>query len=109
MLEEQCRALLRGDETIKLRRDIKAKPAKQLTRTPLRDDIDVGLWEALREKRRQLAEAQGVPPYVIFHDKTLQAMAANLPQDLVDFSRLPGVGELKLEKYGPDFLAVING
>ncbi len=109
MLEEQCRALLRGDETIKLRRDIKAKPAKQLTRTPLRDDIDVGLWEALREKRCQLAEAQGVPPYVIFHDKTLQAMAANLPQDLADFSHLPGVGERKLEKYGPDFLAVING
>lgn len=108
IIEQKSRELLRGNESIELRRDVKTKAAKKLTKTPLPDDLDVGLWEALREKRRQLAQQQGVPPYVIFHDKTLQAMAGNMPGTLDEFARLPGVGERKLEKYGSDFLAVIN-
>jgi ATP-dependent DNA helicase RecQ len=71
-------------------------------------DIDVALWEALRERRRELAEEQGVPPYVIFHDRTLQEMCTILPQNLVQFGRITGVGERKLDKYGDTFLAVIN-
>ena len=67
------------------------------------------LWEALRETRRTLAEEQGVPPYVIFHDKTLQAMAEDMPTTLDAFSRLPGVGERKRDKYGETFLKIING
>ena len=108
MLEEKCRALLKGDEHIELRKDVKRKAAKKLTKEPLPDDIDIGLWEALRETRRQFAEAQGVPPYVIFHDKTLQAMAVHLPDSLETFALLPGVGERKLEKYGQAFLDVIR-
>lgn len=109
MLEQQCRALLRGDESIALRRDAKVTVGARLTKTPLPDDIDVTLWEALREKRRELAESQGVPPYVIFHDKTLQAMAETLPTTIDEFARLPGVGERKLNKYGAAFLQVIGG
>ena len=71
-------------------------------------DVDVALWEALRERRRELAEGQGVPPYVIFHDRTVQEMCIQLPRDLPQFARLTGVGERKLEKYGPTFLQVIN-
>lgn len=107
-LEEKCRGLLRGEERIELRKDIKQKAVKKLSKIPLPDDIDVGLWEALREKRRQLAEEQGVPPYVIFHDKTLQAMTAHVPSSLAEFSRLPGVGERKLNKYGQVFLDVLE-
>lgn len=107
-LEEKCRPLLRGEETIELRRDIKQKAAKKLTKTPLPEDIDVGVWEALRECRRQLAEAQGVPPFVIFHDTTLRAMAGTMPRTLDEFSLLSGVGERKREKYGPVFLDVIR-
>lgn len=113
VLEEKCRGLLRGEETIQLRRDIIDKSSKsttkKLTKTPLPDDIDVTLWEALRETRRTLAEEQGVPPYVIFHDKTLQAMAEDMPSTLDAFSRLPGVGERKRDKYGETFLKIING
>jgi ATP-dependent DNA helicase RecQ len=107
-LEEKCRPLLRGDENIQLRRDIKRKAARQQTKTPLPADIDVALWEALREHRRELAEVQGVPPYVIFHDRTLQEMCVNLPQNLSQFGRLTGVGERKLDKYGEGFLQLIN-
>jgi ATP-dependent DNA helicase RecQ len=107
-LEEKCRALLRGEQAIQLRRDIKSKPgAAKQTRTPLPSDIDIALWEALRDCRRELAEEQGVPPYVIFHDRTLQEMCSVLPQNLTQFGCITGVGERKLEKYGAVFLRVI--
>lgn len=106
-LEEKCRALLRGDETLALRRDIKLKTVKQRTQVKLADDIDIGLWEALRECRRQFAEDQGVPPYVIFHDSALQEMCRLLPRDLQEFEMISGVGERKLQKYGPAFVRVI--
>jgi ATP-dependent DNA helicase RecQ len=108
-LEEKCRPLLRGEEQIQLRRDSARKSAaKRQTRTPLPVDIDVALWEALRDCRRELAEQQGVPPYVIFHDRTLQEMCTILPRSLSQFGRITGVGERKLEKYGQTFLQVIE-
>ena len=108
VLEEKCRPLLRGDERIELRKDKPQKAAKKLTKTPLPEDFDIGLWEALREHRRELAQAQGVPPFVIFHDSTLQAMTSLMPENLDEFSTLPGVGQRKLEKYGDTFLNVIR-
>ena len=80
----------------------------QTNKNTIPEDIDVGLWEALRECRRVFAEEQGVPPYIIFHDSTLQAMAELLPQTLDEFGLLSGVGERKREKYGPVFLEVIR-
>jgi len=107
-LEEKCRPLLRGEQDIELRRDSPQSKAKRQTKTPMPVDIDVALWEALRECRRELAEEQGVPPYVVFHDRTLQELCVSLPQTLVQFGDIGGVGERKLEKYGAIFLAVIN-
>ena len=107
-LEERCRPLLRGEETIELRRDLKQKTTKRQTRTPLPNDIDVALWEALRDCRRGFAEEQNVPPYVIFHDSTLQEMCVMLPSTLERLAKISGVGERKLEKYGPAFVSVIN-
>ena len=107
-LQEKCRPLLRGECEIALRRDQKQKVAKRQTKTPLPEDINVGLWEALRDCRRELAEAQGVPPYVIFHDSTLVEMCSVVPRTLDDFSKLSGVGERKLMKYGEAFLAAIR-
>ncbi len=106
-LEPKCRPLLKGEESIDLRREVKQAAAKRQTKTPLPEDLDVGLWEALRDCRRRLAEAQGVPPYVIFHDSTLQEMCALQPTSLAQFGEISGVGERKLEKYGDTFLAVI--
>lgn len=107
-LEERCRPLLRGLETIELRRDLKQKTTKRQTRSPLPNDIDVTLWEALRDCRRGFAEEQNVPPYVIFHDSTLQEMCVSLPSSLERLAEISGVGERKLEKYGPAFVGVIN-
>ena len=107
-LTEKCRPLLKGQDTIAFRLDPVQKTSKKLSKAPLPDDIDVGIWEALRAHRRALAEVQGVPPYVIFHDSTLQAMAEQMPSSLAEFGALPGVGERKLEKYGDGFLQVLQ-
>ena len=106
-LQEKCRPLLRGECDIALRLDQKQKVSKR-QKTPLPEDINVGLWEALRYCRRELAEEQGVPPYVIFHDSTLVEMCSLLPKTLNEFSKLSGVGERKLMKYGEAFLAAIR-
>jgi len=65
------------------------------------------LFDALRAERRRLAEAQGVPPYVIFHDSTLRALAVAQPRSSGEMADLPGIGAAKLDRYGAAFLAVI--
>ncbi len=70
---------------------------------------DQGLFEALRAKRLELARAQGVPPYVIFHDKTLIELATQRPATEAEMAGVPGVGKAKLDQYGAAFLAVIAG
>lgn len=66
------------------------------------------LFEALRGLRRDLAKAQGVPPYVVFNDATLREMAAMKPDSLSGLAQISGVGAKKLETYGEDFLAAIR-
>ncbi|WP_353199733.1 DNA helicase RecQ [Sandarakinorhabdus sp.] len=68
---------------------------------------DQALFDALRQRRRELAAAAEVPPYVVFHDATLREMARLRPRTSVDLARVPGVGASKLERWGADFLAVI--
>ena len=65
------------------------------------------LFEALRALRRDLASEAGVPPYVVFHDAALRAMAADRPASLAEMAQIPGVGAKKLEAYGEAFLKAI--
>ena len=69
---------------------------------------DAALLSALKELRRELASAQGVPAYVIFPDRTLLEIAAAKPQSLDALHGLYGVGAAKLDKYGAAFLAVVR-
>ena len=110
-LDDSCRPLLRGEETLMLRREqartvtpkkTGGKPALDI---PHEDRI---LWEALRAKRRQLAQEQGVPPYVIFHDSTLMAILSARPRSLKEMGHVAGIGDSKLDRYGEAFLDVVN-
>jgi ATP-dependent DNA helicase RecQ len=74
---------------------------------PAVSEADQGLFEALRKKRLEIARTQNVPPYVIFHDKTLIELAAARPSSRAEMADVPGVGEAKLDRYGPAFLTVI--
>ncbi|WP_442579816.1 DNA helicase RecQ [Mesorhizobium sp. ASY16-5R] len=70
-------------------------------------DADRALFQALRGKRLEIARMQNVPPYVIFHDRTLIELAAARPSSRREMAGVPGVGEAKLDRYGPAFLSVI--
>jgi ATP-dependent DNA helicase RecQ len=108
-LQEPARGVLRGETSVALRQDPKPSAgAKRTTKTVLPDHIDVGLWEALRECRRELAEKQGIPPYIIFHDKTLMLICEQRPRSIEDFAAISGVGDRKCEKYAEAFLHVVN-
>lgn len=107
-LNEACRPLLRGEEQLWLRRDQKPARGRSQHSPDRQIDVDSELWEALRECRRQLAEEQGKPPYIIFHDRTLQEMCIHLPRDIHAFGQLSGVGQSKRDKYASSFLQVID-
>jgi ATP-dependent DNA helicase RecQ len=110
-LTDASRALLRGEETLRVREDAKqAAPRKKPRSAALRDvpDTERELWEALRECRRRLATQQNLPPYVIFHDATLRQMLAERPADRDALLRITGVGQAKLERYGDEFLEVLR-
>ena len=110
ILNESCRRYLRGEEKIALRRDIKMV-ASSPRRANLGQNIeaeDQGLWNALRSCRKRLAEEQGVPPYVIFHDATLREMLEFRPLTPEQLRSITGVGDSKLKRFGEEFLAVIR-
>jgi len=69
---------------------------------------DRELLGKLKELRTRIAREHGVPPYIIFNDRTLSEMSRIRPANLEDFLSVSGVGEKKREVYGPDFIAVIR-
>lgn len=66
------------------------------------------LFSALKNKRAELAKIQNVPPYIIFHDKTLIEFAIKKPNNIETMSSIIGVGQKKIELYGQEFLSIIN-
>ena len=110
-LTDACRSVLRAEERLLLRRE--TKPEKRTKKVAVRSraaftrETDSMLWQALRARRLEIAKAQGVPPYVVFHDATLAAIVDNRPRTLQELSHISGVGERKLAAYGEDFLKVI--
>ena len=102
--------MLRGEIELKLREDKKIKAEKK----PRRDaaavlaPADQSLFEALRERRKQIADQHEVPPYVIFHDSTLMQMAEHRPTTEAALLSINGVGKVKLERYGRAFLEIIT-
>jgi len=102
---------LRERPPLSLRVLKKAKPERTSVREAKEalGATDQALFEELRARRLELARAQNVPPYVIFHDKTLMEMAARCPRSMAELRAIAGVGDAKLARYGAAFLAVING
>jgi ATP-dependent DNA helicase RecQ len=110
-LTDACRPILRGEQQLMLRKDVapeKTKRGKNGKKGGSKPVSNTTLWDALRAQRREIADKQNVPPYVIFHDATLMAMCESRPANRQQMAMLSGVGERKLELYGEPFLAVIR-
>jgi len=110
-LTEACRPVLQGDQTVRLRED--PEPVASQTKKAQRADFsgtpaDQALFEALRQRRSELAREQDVPPYIIFRDDTLRAMVEYRPNSLTAFRQLSGVGDVKRDRYGAAFLDVLR-
>jgi ATP-dependent DNA helicase RecQ len=108
-MTEAARPVLRGEATVTLRRDTVVEAGE---RDGVRSQVaeeDAGLLSLLKARRRALADAQNVPAYVVFPDRTLIEMAEKKPASLDQMAGITGVGAKKLESYGAAFLEVITG
>lgn len=106
-LTELARPLLKGQSTLQLKKIIKrdkTKKAEKLAREKLTKSVitieEQPLWEALRNLRMQLAQAQNVPPFTIFHDSTLLEVVKRHPSNLGELRKIQGIGEHKFTHYG---------
>jgi ATP-dependent DNA helicase RecQ len=115
-LTAQCRPLLRGEASFALRKDRRAETTRSLKaeRKPRRGEIEIRaedkpLAEALRALRTKLAREGGVPPYVIFHDRTLAELALFRPASNATLAEITGLGEAKIARYGKALIEVIVG
>jgi ATP-dependent DNA helicase RecQ len=105
----------KGWEVLRDRRTVTLTRPKRIEREKreIREAVDLpamnkSLFEELRQLRRNIAEEQSVPPYVIFNDYTLKEIAARLPMDGQEFLAISGVGEVKARQYGMQFLSVVR-
>lgn len=113
-LTESARPVLKGAQEVWLRRD--AEPEKRISKAErsarakeaFAGANDDPLWQALKAKRLELAREQGVPPYLIFHDSTLLEIHNRKPHTLDEMGQISGIGQAKLQRYGDDFLQVLE-
>jgi ATP-dependent DNA helicase RecQ len=92
---------------VPLKKPIRERAASVVT--PRASPADPQLFERLRQLRTELAEEEGIAPFVVFHDKTLRTIASHKPVTPAALLEIPGIGVLKAERYGRRVLEVVNG
>ncbi|MFT7879302.1 MAG: DNA helicase RecQ [Sulfurimonas sp.] len=101
--------VLKGTHTIEIKKERlsiqRAAPKRKVT---FFDDYDVVLFDKLRDLRAEIAEHNGIPPYIVFSDKTLKDLSAKKPLTKEEMLEVHGIGEVKYERYGEAFLTLLN-
>lgn len=102
--------VLRGEETFMGRMEGERKEGRAIPgqREDELENCDAVLFEMLRKKRKEIADGENIPPFVIFHDRTLKEMAAYYPVTRESLATVYGIGRRKLEKYADTFLDIIR-
>jgi ATP-dependent DNA helicase RecQ len=103
-LNEKSKDVLLRNENVFL---TKPEEAPHIFKAEAGEDYDRTLFEQLRVLRKTMADREGVPPYVIFHDTSLKEMSTHYPQNVSDLLMISGMGERKLRRYGDAFLQEI--
>lgn len=98
-------AVLSGDEEVHIKRRIQKEAVKEAAQ---QHKIDDTIFEKLRTLRKEIAEVQHIPPFVVFSDATLKDMCSKLPRTEEAMLQVSGIGQFKLEKYGRKFLELIK-
>ena len=101
--------VIKGVHTIDLKKErLTVQKAEAKKRVTYFNDYDVEVYDKLRELRTQIASQKGIPPYIVFSDKTLKDLSVKLPQNKEDMLEVHGIGEVKFERYGKVFLEILN-
>ncbi len=111
-LTEASRPVLKGEQTVQMRRAGKSAARRGARTTKGAEDLSeeqLALLDRLKAWRMDQARSQGVPPYVIFHDATLAEIARRTPRSRTALGSISGIGERKLDRYGDELLELLSG
>ena len=109
-LTESAKAILKGEEPLELAMP-RISSISKIVHNPQRQGVanyDKDLFARLRFLRKQIADKENIPPYIVFNDATLQEMAQYMPTSNIDMLQINGVGSIKLERFGQPFMALIQ-
>ena len=107
-ISEKGKNILLGKEKVSALKREEAKKKTRKGKGSVFEDYDETLFDRLRALRKRLADEQGVPPYIIFSDKSLHEMCRRYPAALPEMAAITGVGNAKLERYGDEFIKEIK-
>ena len=107
-LTDKSRAVLRGEKSVEFVKVVEKAEKKSALTNDNAPDYLPDLYDKLKNLRRDIANGENVPPYVVFSDATLIEMATYLPHHAEELRRISGVGEAKLGRYGAAFLEIIK-
>jgi len=101
--------VIKGAHKIELKKErLTVQKAETKKKVTYFDDYDVEVYDKLRDLRTQIASEKGIPPYIVFSDKTLKDLSVKIPQDKEAMLSVHGIGEVKFERYGKEFLTLLN-
>ncbi len=101
--------VIKGAHKIELKKErLSVQKAEAKKKVTYFDDYDVEVYDKLRDLRTQIASEKGIPPYIVFSDKTLKDLSMKVPQDKEAMLEVHGIGEVKFERYGKEFLTLLN-
>jgi len=101
--------VIKGSHTIDLKKErLTVQKTEAKKKVSYFDDYDVEMYDKLRSLRTEIASKKGIPPYIVFSDKTLKDLSAKAPQSKEEMLAVHGIGEVKFERYGEAFLELLN-
>ena len=109
-LTESAKAILKGEQPLELAMP-RISSISKIVHNPQRQSVanyDKDLFARLRFLRKQIADKENIPPYIVFNDATLQEMAQYMPTSNIEMLQINGVGSIKLERFGQPFMALIQ-
>ncbi|WP_294955558.1 DNA helicase RecQ [Sulfurovum sp.] len=102
--------VIKGAHSIELKKErLTVQQAKPKRKVTYFDDYDAEMYDRLRALRTQIASEKGIPPYIVFSDKTLKDLSNKQPQSKEEMLEVHGIGEVKFDRYGEAFLGVLIG